>query len=71
MGWMSSPPSLYIIYLELGSLLGPSLMTRDLTKWLHVLNGTAIPLGQIWAYLLGFEVVITEAKNVCSENALF
>lgn len=47
------------------------MMTRDLTKWPYVLNGAAIPLGQIWAYLLVFEVVTTGAKNVGSENALF
>jgi len=51
---MSSLRFLYIIYLELFSLLGFPVMTRDLTKWPYVLNGAAIPLGQIWAYLLFF-----------------
>lgn len=46
------PSFLYIIYLELCSLLGSSMMTRDLTKWLYVLNGASTPLGQIWAYLV-------------------
>lgn len=68
---MSSLHFLYIVYLELCSLLDYSVMTRDLTKWPYVLNGATIPLGQIWAYLLFFEVATTGGKNVVSENALF
>lgn len=60
---MSSPRFLYIIYLELCSSTGSSVMTRDLTKWPYVLNGTAIPLGQIWAYLL-----VCGCFLLCSDN---
>lgn len=54
------------------------MMTRDLTKLptKYLLNGAAILLGQICAYLVGLFVfclfeVVTTAKNLCSENALF